>query len=199
MTLLIVVQTIKVQLVSLRNWCTVCPPDLRIDAVNVYVASGPKAPRLCRFSQKDIEDGSSAPVIEYIFPAPKARKGKKKAVMDDEGDEEAEGDNGEGRDESKPLKRKAAVKGKGKGKQAKKKLDQEKDIALGSDEEEGDEDYPDYMGDDDIFPNGSSTDTDGILPSSDPPDAEWAVTKPAPMIRAPRKSAKSEEVVEVSD
>lgn len=171
--------------------------DQRIDAVNVYVVSGPKAPRLCRFSQKDIEEGTSAPIIEYTFPAPKARRGKKKAAIDDEGDDEPEGDDSEVAGEVKlPIKKRAA---KGKGKQAKKKVDKEKDIALGSDEEEGDEGYPDYMGDDDLFPNQPSTDTDGILPSSDPPEAEWAVTKPAPRVRAPKKSAKSEEVVEVSD
>lgn len=168
--------------------------DAVLDAVNVYVVSGPKAARLCRFSQKDIEEGSLAPVIEYTFPAPKARKGKKKAAKDeDDGEDDSEGQDGEG--ESKPAKKKRAAKDKGK--QANKKMDEEKDTALGSDEDEGDEEYPDYMRDDDLFANDPSI--EGILPSSDPPEAGWAVTKPATKKRAPKKSAKSSEVVDISD
>lgn len=162
---------------------------MTIDAVNVYVASGPKAPRLCRFSQADIENGSSAPVIEYTFPAPKARKGKKKAVDDEEDSEDEIG-------EEKPAKKKRAPKGK-----TKQVMDREKDIALGSDEEEGgDQEYPNYVSGDTLDElDDNETLADGILPSSDPPEAEWAVTKPAPKKRAVKRNAKSEEVVEVSD
>jgi hypothetical protein len=168
------------------------------DAVNVYVVSGPKAPRLCRFSQAEIEAGSIAPIIEYTFPAPKGRKGKKKSTADDDDADEPEGDEAE----SKPAIKKEKVakrKGIGNDKQGKKKLDLEKDIALGSDEDEGDEDMdiPDYMEDDDMI--GGAPSTDGLLPSSDPPEAEWAVTQPARKTRVPKKSVRSEEVVEVSD
>lgn len=168
------------------------------DAVNVYVVPGSKAARLGRFTEKEIEEGTSAPVIEYTFPAPPAKKGKKKkAEVEDDNDD----DNDLERDVAAvtSVQKKRTVKDKGK--QAKKTLDQEKDIALGSDEEEGDEqEIPDYMGDDDVLDKGPPT--DGILPSSDLSDAEWAVTQPAPKRRAATKtktSAKCEEVVEVSD
>lgn len=164
--------------------------------MNVYVASGRHAVRLRRFSKADIEAGSPTPIIRCTFPAPKVKKTKKKQT--DEDNEDREGDEAT----IPPPKKKRAPKGVAK--QSKKVTDKEKDTALGSDEEEHDNDVPDFdHGEDDagMF-GGEESAMDGILPSSDPPEASWAVTQPARKKSSTQTTSRRvlrEDVVDISD
>jgi hypothetical protein len=128
------------------------------DSVNVYIALGPKATRLLRLSQDDIEKGTLSEPIECTFPAPKAKKSKRKGDPEPTGGEE----DGKG---------KASMSKKGRAKpvkKVKKPVDEEKDIApaSGSDEED------DFIDDDE-----SDHDLDGIESSSDREGA-WEVAAP---------------------
>lgn len=155
--------------------------------MNVYVASGPKAIRLSRLSQEQLEDGSIAPTIECTFPAPKGRKTKKKGVV-------IVNESVEGEIESSTAKpSKKATKNKATTSKAKPIVDEEKDLASGSEEEYG------YSGiDDDLGEKESSTET--FLPSSELGPAEWEVTRPALKKRGVTgKEERNGDVLEISD
>jgi hypothetical protein len=132
------------------------------DSVNVYVILGPKAARLLRMSQADIEMGSVAEPVECTFPAPKVKKGKKKAEVDDENDDD---DDNSGKPKKKATtsrKPKAAPK-----KKAKRPIDEEKDIPSDSDSEN-----EDLLGLDSESDHGF----DGIESSSDV-EVGWKIGK----------------------
>jgi hypothetical protein len=83
---------------------------------------GPKATRLLRLSQDDIEKGSTSEPVECTFPAPKAKKGKKKAETEQEDDDH---------DDGTKAKKKTTTAKKSKAtsrKKSKKSIDEEKDI-----------------------------------------------------------------------
>lgn len=162
--------------------------DLTPDAVNVYVSSGPKAIRLSRFSREQVEDGSTAPTIECTFPAPKTRKSKKKTTAEEAGEDDDNQDATPKPTKKKPAKRTA--------KGSKPIIDEEKDLALGSDEDE--DDY--FALENEIVEAGPST--DGLLPSSEPGPAEWVITKPAGGKRptaSKSKKALDSDIMELSD
>jgi hypothetical protein len=132
------------------------------DSVNVYLILGPKAARLLRMSQADIELGSVAEPVECTFTAPKAKKGRKKAEIDEENDDD-EDDSGKPRKKATAAKKaKAAPK-----KKAKKPIDEEKDIPSDS----GSEDE-DPLG----LDSESNHEFDGIDSSSDV-EGGWKIGK----------------------
>lgn len=132
------------------------------DSVNVYVSLGPKSTRLLRLSQDDIEKGSVAEPVECTFPAPKVKKGKKKAEVDED-DDDIDDDGGTSKKKATTTKKaKAAPK-----KKAKKSIDEEKDIPSDS----GSEDE-DLLG----LDSESNHEFDGIESSSDA-EGGWKIGK----------------------
>jgi len=131
------------------------------DSVNVYVILGPKAARLLRMSQADIEMGSVSEPVECTFPAPKVKKGKKKAEIDDE-DEDDDDNSGKPKKATTSKKAKAAPK-----KRVKKPLDEEKDIPSDSGSEN-----EDLLG----LDSESNHEFDGIESSSDV-EGGWKIGK----------------------
>jgi hypothetical protein len=132
------------------------------DGVNVYVALGPKAARLLRLSQADIEMGTFSEPVECTFLAPKVKKGKKKA--------EAEEANEDDDDNSGKPKKKGTTSKKAKAapkKKLKKPMDEEKDIPSDS----GSEDE-DLLG----LDSESNHEFDGIESSSDV-EGGWKIGK----------------------
>jgi hypothetical protein len=132
------------------------------DSVNVYVILGPKAARLLRMSQADIEMGSVAEPVECTFPAPKSKKGKKKAEIDEENDDDDDNSDKPKKKATTSKKAKAAPK-----KKIKKLIDEEKDIPSDS----GSEDE-DLLG----LDSESHHEFDGIESSSDA-EGGWKIGK----------------------
>lgn len=148
------------------------------------MASGPQAIRLSRYSQSEIEDGSTAPVIECSFPAPKARKTKRKATQnDDDDDPDAE--------PSAPTQRPRA---RAKRQAAKRVFDDEKDFARGSDDE------LDLAALHESYQSDHDSDLGELLLDNEPAPPAKSKKRTANGSNAkPKRTFKSEEVLEVSD
>jgi hypothetical protein len=127
----------------------------------VYLILGPKAARLLRMSEAEIEMGSFAEPVECTFPAPKAKKGKKKAEIDEENDD---GDDNSGNPKKTTTSKKAKAAST---KKAKKPIDEEKDIPSDSDSEN-----EDLLG----LDSESNHEFDGIESSSDV-EGGWKIGK----------------------
>jgi len=112
-------------------------------------------------SQADIEMGSVAEPVGCTFPAPKVKKGKKKAEIDDE-DEDDDDNSGKPKKATTSKKAKAAPK-----KRVKKPLDEEKDIPSDSGSEN-----EDLLG----LDSESNHEFDGIESSSDV-EGGWKIGK----------------------